>query len=197
MYVLICPHPIEIPFGQNIELEGVWLWNYPEPTAGRKVVQSREDCRQHGLNASSAAPQACDDPLRFICGLRRGVNAAAQVGYARLQAGAGRAYRRNAFACEARSVVVASSGAWSLLRRCAATLHLRTALGAARLWAAPPATGPHPLRDARHRHTVVEKFLRGHEGPLCVACSWGYRSRAGVCVPCEMADAGARWPPGR
>ncbi|CAE7255993.1 GSO1 [Symbiodinium sp. CCMP2592] len=34
----------------------------------------------------------------------------------------------------------------------------------------------------------------GYEGPLCVACSWGYRSRAGACTPCEVgSDERTRW----
>ncbi|CAE7622380.1 unnamed protein product [Symbiodinium necroappetens] len=101
----------------------------------RRAIGSREDCRwQHGFDASSASPQ---------------------VGYARLEAGAQRAYRCLEPTAE---------------ERCNASSANGTGPGAALGCAA------------------------GHEGPLCVACSWGYRSRAGVCVPCEVAsDARKRW----
>ncbi|CAE7733082.1 inlA [Symbiodinium sp. CCMP2456] len=92
------------------------------------------DCQQPGLNASSAPPQ---------------------VGYARLEEGAQRAYRCLEPTAEKRCSASSANGTGNV-----------TALGCA----------------------------VGHEGPLCVACSWGHRSRAGVCIPCEVAsDAGTRW----
>ncbi|CAE7209073.1 inlA, partial [Symbiodinium microadriaticum] len=104
----------------------------------RRALGSSPDCGRHGLDASSAPPQ---------------------VGYARLEAGAQRAYRCLEPTAE---------------ERCNASSANSTGPGAAL------------------------GCTTGHEGPLCVACSWGYRSRAGVCVPCEVAsDAQKRWPPGR
>ncbi|CAE7683161.1 RCH1 [Symbiodinium sp. CCMP2592] len=92
------------------------------------------DCRQNGLEASSAPPQ---------------------VGFARLEARARRAYRCLEPAAEERCHASSVNGTGK-----------GTALGCA----------------------------AGHEGPLCVACSSGYRSRSGVCVPCEVArDADTRW----
>ncbi|CAE7938239.1 GSO1, partial [Symbiodinium sp. KB8] len=101
----------------------------------RRAIGSSPDCGRHGLDASSAPPQ---------------------VGHARLEAGAQRAYRclepTAKERCNASSAKAAEPG---------------VALGCA---------------------------AGRHEGPLCVACSWGYRSRAGVCVPCEVAsDAHKRW----
>ncbi|CAE7482282.1 RCH1, partial [Symbiodinium necroappetens] len=130
----------------------------------RALYQSLGQKRsEDAQTASPAAGDVCEDcgKLRLDCG-RHGLDASSappQVGYARLEAGAQRAYRclepTAEERCNASSANAAEPGA---------------ALGCA----------------------------AGHEGPLCVACSWGYRSRAGVCVPCEVAsDAHKRWPPGR